>query len=208
VRVFVALAAIIIAAGCRRSENADRRGDTAVTPPVSIDTTRRLIDSLPQGRNCGVTGIPVIENDGIGELKVGRKVSDIRNLCDVKSDSEEPGTEGMKERILVTSFGGIAVQALVSNDRVTRISVTSPPVRTRDSLGVDTPLRMIADMRGARFVAGEDGVYAFVADHCGLSFRFSIPLRPPTGSDWTADAAKREHGEASVDRILITSCAR
>ena len=207
-RIIFALAAIAIAAGCKGSENAGRRGDTTVTPPVSVDTARRSIDSVSQARNCGVTGIPVIENDGIGELKVGRKVSDIRNLCDVESDSEELGTEGMKERILVISFGGITVQALVSNDRVTRIAVTWPQVRTRDSLGVDTPLHTIADMRGARFVPGEDGVYGFVADHCGLSFRFSIPLRPPAGSDWTADAAKREHGDASVDRILITSCAR
>ena len=206
-RIFFALATLI-AAGCRGSENADRRGDTSVTPPVSADTAQASVDSPAQTRNCGVAGVPVIENDGIGELKVGRKVSDIVNLCDVESDSEELGTEGMKERILLINFSGIPIKALVNNDRAMRISVVSPQVRTRDSLGVDTPLHMLADKRGARFVPGEDGVYAFVADHCGLSFRFSIPLRPPAGSDWTPSAAKRQHGDASVDRVLITSCSR
>jgi len=189
-------------AGCGRSDNADRRGDTDVIPPVSVDSVEEI------AKTCGVSAKPVIENDGIGDLKVKRRVSEIRDLCDVTSDSEELGTEGMKERVLVTSIAGIPVESLISDDRVWRIAVKSPRIRTRDSLGVDTPLHTLADMGGARFVPGEDGVYGFVADHCGLSFRFSIPLRPPCGRDWTVEGAKREHGDAVVDRVLITSCAR
>jgi hypothetical protein len=207
VRTFCVAAALIAVAGCGRSDDANRRSDSTVTPPVSVDTAHAP-DTLARVRDCGVTGTPIIENDGIGELKVGRKVADVRNLCDVTSDSREQGSEGMMERILVTNLAGIPVRALINNDRILRVSVSSAGIRTRDSLGVDTPLHTLADMRGARFVPGEDGVYGFVAEHCGLSFRFSIPLRPPTGSDWTAAAAKREHGDAAVTRVLITSCSR
>ena len=194
--------AALAAAGCGRSDNADRRGDTDVIPPASIDSAEDI------AKTCGVNGAPVIENDGIGDLKVKRRVSEIRDLCEVTSDSEELGTEGMRERVLVTSIAGIPVESLINDDRVMRIAVNSPRIRTRDSLGVDTPLHTLADMRGARFVPGEDGVYGFVADHCGLSFRFSIPLRPPAGRDWTVQGAKREHSDAVVDRVLITSCSR
>ncbi|HEX6576487.1 MAG TPA: hypothetical protein VF042_16080 [Gemmatimonadaceae bacterium] len=205
--IFVLVTAIAVA-GCGRSDSANRRSDTTVTPPVSVDTAHAPAESTAALPTCGITGVPVIESDGIGELKVGRKVEDIRNLCEVKSDSQEMGAEGMKERVLVTMIAGIPVQSLIDNDRVRRISVNTSRIRTRDSLGVDTQLHTLADMRGARFVPGEDGVYAFVADHCGLSFRFSVPMRPPTGRDWTAEAAKREHADAAVNRVLITGCSR
>ena len=196
---------VVAIAACSRSDDSIRRSDSTVAPPVSVDTSHDTAAIIP---DCGITGTPTIENDGIGQLEVGRKVDDVRSLCDVTSDAEEMGTEGMKERVLTVSVGGTPVKALVDRNRVMRIEVTSPRIRTRDSLGVDTPLHTLADMRGARFVPGEDGVYGFVADHCGLSFRFAIPMRPPTGRDWTADAAKREHGGVSVNRVLITSCAR
>lgn len=207
-KILCIAAVVITVAGCRRSDDFSRRSDSTITPPVSVDTGRPPADTVPIARNCGVTGAPTIENDGIGDLKVGRKVSDIRSLCEVTSDSEEMGTEGTKERILVTQIGGSLVQSLVDNDRIMRIAVTTPQIRTRDSLGVDTPLHTLAGMPGARLVPGEDGVYGFVGDHCGLSFRFSIPLRPPAGRDWTVDAATRAHGDAAVDRVLITRCAR
>lgn len=207
-RITCVAAVLIAAAGCSRSDDAIRRSDSTVAPPVSVDTAHVSIDTPVKVRDCGISASPILENDGIGQLKVGRKVADVRELCDVTSDGEELGSEGMKERVLTVNLAGTMVKALIDNDRVMRIAVTSPQIRTRDSLGVDTQLHTIADMRGARFVPGEDGVYGFVADHCGLSFRFSIPMRPPAGRDWTASAAKREHGAASVDRVLITSCAR
>lgn len=207
-RAFYLAAVVFVIAGCRRSDDSIRRSDSTVAPPVSVDTSHVVVDTSKNIPDCGITGTPTIENDGIGQLKVGRKVDDVRSLCEVLSDAEELGTEGMKERVLTVNVGGKTVKALIDRDRVMRIAVSSPGIRTRDSLGVDTPLHTLADMRGARFVPGEDGVYGFVADHCGLSFRFAIPMRPPAGRDWTADAAKREHGGASVNRVLITSCAR
>jgi hypothetical protein len=203
VRIFFALAAIVIAAGCRRSENADRRGDTTVTPPVSIDTASRS-----EALTCGVTGKAVIGDDGVGELRVGRSVEDIRQSCEVISDSEEQGSEGMNERVLVVRIAGEPVRAVVTDNKVWRVEITSPRITTADSLGVDTPLRIIAAKRGARFHPGEDGVYGFVADHCALSFRFDVPLRPPRGSQWTPEAIDKAHGDAAVNKVLVTQCQR
>lgn len=203
---FFALAAIFIAAGCRKADTFDRRGDTSVTPPVSAAPTPAVDSSKTAAKMCGVKGTPLLADDGIGDLKVGRKVADIRSLCEVVSDAKEQRSEGMMERVLVVRLGGDVVSSIINNDKISRIEVNSPHFKTRDSLGVDTPLSRIARKRGAKFYPGEDGVYGFVADHCALSFRFSVPLRPPKGRDWTAAAIDSAHGDATVDRVLVTQC--
>ena len=200
-RIIFALAAIAAAAGCRRSDDIGRRSDSIVIPPVSVDSS-----SHETARNCGVTGNAVVTDNGVGALKVGISVDDVKQMCEVISDSDELGTEGMKERVLVVRIGGESVRSVIVNDRIWRLEITSPHLATVDSLGVDTHLHRIATMRGARFFPGEDGVYGFTADHCGLSFRFSIPLRPPRGSVWTVAAIDEAHGDAAVDKVLITRC--
>jgi hypothetical protein len=201
VKALVALAAMVIAAGCNRGDDAGRRSDTSVvTPPVGVSPSEALA--------CGVTGNPVLTDQGIGDLKVGRPVAGVTTSCEVVSDSRERGAEGMMERVLVTRIAGEVVRSIVNDERIWRIELTSPRFTTSDSLGVDTPLRQIAARRGAGFFPGEGGVYGFLPDHCGLSFRFSIPLRPPKGGQWTARSIAMAHGDAAVDRILVTRCAQ
>lgn len=203
-KICFALAAAIAAASCKKTDSAIRREDTSVFPPVSVS-----VDSTPPVvRNCGITGTPVLTDNGIGELREGRSVADIRELCEVISDSEQRGSEGMMERVLVVRVGAETVQAIVSDEKIYRIEVSSPRLATTDSLAVDTPLHRIATARGARFFPGEDGVYGFVANHCALSFRFSVPLRAPRGGDWTVAKIDSAHGDAAIDRILITKCRR
>jgi hypothetical protein len=203
VKIYFALAAVIAAAACKKSDNAIRRDDTSVIPPDSVS-----VDSVPVAKNCGITGMPVLTDDGIGELREGKTVAEIRDRCEVVSDGEQQGSEGMRERVLIVRVGGEIVRAIVNDDRIYRIEVTTPGLATSDSLSVDTPLHRIASARGARFFPGEDGVYGFVPNHCAMSFRFSVPLRPPRGGDWTAAKIDSAHGDAAIDRILITKCRR
>ena len=204
-KIYFALAAVIVAAACRKTDSAVRREDTSVVPPVSV-----LADSASPvvTKDCGVSGLPVLTDNGIGELREGRSVADIKELCEVVSDAEQQGPEGMKQRVLVVRVGGETVQAIVNDEKVYRIEISSPRLATTDSLAVDTPLHRIATERGARFLPGEDGVYGFVANHCAMSFRFSVPLRAPRGGDWTVAKIDSAHGDAAIDRILITKCRR
>ena len=150
--------------------------------------------------------MPELTDNGIGDLKVGARIVDLRERCEIESDSEQPGPEGSKQRVVVVRVDGETVQAIVDDDKVWRIEINSPSFRTSDSLGVDTPLHRIATRHGARFFPGEGGVYGFVPDHCAMSFRFSVPLRAPRGGDWTAAKIDSAHGDAVVDRVLITKC--
>jgi len=204
VRTFFLVAAIVIAAGCRKADSNNRRGDTNVIPPVSV----AAVDSTAQTRNCGISGVPVLTDEGIGDLRPGSTVKDVAASCEVLSDTVERRAEGMNERVVTVRIDGDFVETTVDKDKIQRLEISSPRYRTRDSLGVDTPLSRIAHSGGAKFLPGEDGVYGFTSDHCGLSFRFSVPLRPPTGRDWTAATIDSAHGDAVVDRVLVTQCHR
>ena len=189
---------------CRKVDNTVPDSIAAADSPIAAGDTAAT--SSP--KTCGVTGTLVLEEDGIGELKQGRPVSEVAALCDVISDAEQQGQEGMMERVLVINLAGESVRSVVQDDRIFRIEVNTPRFRTADSLGVDTPLSRIASMRGAQFAPGEDGVYGFSPDHCGLSFRFSLPWRPPAGGQWTAKQIEQEHGTAAVNRVIVIPCRR
>lgn len=197
------LLASLMLAACSRPDNSSRRSDTAtVAPPVSVAG----VDTLP--KSCGVAGDPVLTEEGIGELRRGRSIAEVAALCAIVSDSRELGAGGMRERVLVLQIAGETVRAIVVDERIWRIEINTPWFRTIDSLGVDAPLKRIGETTGAQFAPGEDGVYAFVPDHCGLSFRFSLPLRPPAGGQWTARSITLAHADAAVDRVLVSACRR
>jgi len=211
VRKTIALALLSLAGGCKRVDSADRRSDTnTVVPPVSASKPQQTIAQTDSGPiptlTCGVTSTTRITDEGIGELKPGRSVSDVKRLCDVFSDAPQLATEGQMERVLSVRIGSETIAATVVDDRIWRLDVRTPRFVTADSLGVDVPLHRIAKLRGAQFAPGEDGVYGFAAAHCGMSFRFSLPLRPPAGGQWTAASIDRDHGDATVDRVLIRKC--
>ncbi|HUQ47742.1 MAG TPA: hypothetical protein VM053_05780 [Gemmatimonadaceae bacterium] len=208
-RKTITLAFVLIAGGCKRVDS-DRRVDTSVAPPVSASRPESTVAQTDSGPvrtvTCGVMPTTLITDEGIGELRPERSVAEVKRLCEVVSDGMQPGQEGQTEHILAVQLGTETISALVVDDKVMRLDIRTPRFRTSDSLGIDTPLRRIARMRGAQFAPGEDGVYGFVADHCGLSFRFSLPLRPPKGGQWTAAAIDKDHGDAVVDRVLVVRC--
>ncbi len=202
---------LALAGGCKRVDSVDRRSDTSgVVPPVSAlvpESTTAQTDSGPvPSLTCGASGTIEMTDQGIGDLKPGRPVGEIKRLCDVISDAPQQGVEGQMERVLSVRIAGETIAATVVDDKVWRLDVRSPRFMTVDSLGVDVPLHRIAKLRGAQFAPGEDGVYGFAAAHCGMSFRFSLPLRPPAGGQWKTKSIDKDHGDAIVDRVLIRKC--
>ena len=207
-RILLALSAILVAAACERTDRADRPADTIPPAPPAGGSFSPPESAAIGNRTCEVNGVPILTGDGIGAIRPGRTVDELKQLCEVVSDAQQRGVEGAMERVMVIRVAGEDVPATVVDDKVWRIAISSPRFRTSDSLGVDTPLRRIAAKQGAQFAPGEDGVYGFVPDHCGLSFRFSLPLRPPAGGQWTAASIGTAHADAAVNRVLVTRCAR
>ena len=206
-RIYLVLLTVMSLA-CKRAEPVVIPSDSTKTATADTSSGDAANPQAPVPRTCGISGQPLLADEGIGGLRIGRPVTDIQELCEVVTDGQQQGSEGTMERVITVRIAGEIVPATIVSDKVWRVAVTTPGIRTVDSLGVDTPLQKIAVMRGAQFFPGEDGVYAFVAAHCALSFRFSLPLRPPKGGQWTPAAIAREHGDAAVDRVLLTECRK
>lgn len=156
------------------------------------------IDSTPL--DCGVEAPPAIgalTSRGIGALRVGAAVSDLRSRCRVIGDTTIPGPEGTRERRVTFVLVGDSVSATIDGDSVWRIEVDSPRFRTSDSLGVGSLGRDLK--RGAGEIAtGEGNVAALRRNHCGLSFLLS-GANARTRWATLPDSAR-------VRRVLIIGC--
>lgn len=159
-------------------------------------------------RMCGVKGQPVLRDVGIGDLVVGRTVSAVKQSCTVTRDASQPGNEGMAERVLTLPIGEDKIRATVVGDLIWRINVDSPRIATSDGLRVGTPMSRLLSENGVRNMEGEDGLYLIVPSHCGLSFRFGVQSRSPSGRPWTTAELVARHGKAQVNRILVTRCVK
>lgn len=190
-----------------------KKADT--TAAISSATSASPSDVAPPGAEtkkpgpvdtrCGVKGNPVLSDLGIGNLAIGRTVTTVKRTCRVIRDIEELAS-GSLDRVLTVVIGGDVYRATVAGDLVSRITVRTPRVATRDGLRVGTPLSRVASLKGVKIAEGEDGLYMLPESHCGLSFRFSIVSRWPTGRAWTMTELLRRHGGTPVDRIFVSRC--
>jgi hypothetical protein len=163
----------------------------------------------PVDIRCGVKGNPVLTDLGIGNLAIGRTVTTVKRTCRVVRDIDELSSGGSLDRVLTVIIADDAYRAtLVPGGLVGLISVRTPRVATRDGLRVGSPLSKVAAQKGVRIAEGEDGLYLLPESHCGLSFRFTVQTRWPTGRPWTMEELLRRHGNQPVDRILVTRCIR
>lgn len=158
-------------------------------------------DSAPASDppSCGVDDGATLSDSGIGALRIGATVAEIRSRCMVLSEeTAAPGPEGQTEHRLVVVTGSVNTTAAIVDGRVWRLTVASPVFKTPDSLGVGTRVSVLRGP-GARLARGE-GTFVLREDHCGLSFQLG-PGVPPTAQ--TLDAVP---DSVRVERVLVIGC--
>src|SRR5215217_1557855 len=148
-----------------------RDGDSAVT---ARDTTAVAAPDgviVPTPADSGCSAAPIADSSA-GPVRLGMRVDEITARCPGAHDSS--GTrEGMPVRTLVVPIGSDTVAASIVDGRAWRLAVVTPGLRTRDSLGVGTPLTRLLTLPGARALTGEGRTYVVADEPCGLSFELS-----------------------------------
>ena len=180
----------------------------SAAPSQSSSGSAKTGARTPTDTRCGVKGNAVLTDLGVGNLAIGRTVDAVKATCRIIRDISELTSDGAVERVLTVVIAGEVYRASVVSGLVGRVWVRTSRIATSDGLRVGTSLSRVAALKGVKIAEGEDGLYLLTGSHCGLSFRFSIQSRWPTGRSWTMQELIRRHGREPVTRILVTRCLR
>lgn len=198
------LALLIGAIGCgQKSERAPSAtgtpGASSATPPATSSTPSAATRVL----SCGEA---IIRGEGIGLLRIGASVDSVRRHCVVVRDTTVLGAEGMPARKMAIAVAADTVEAEIVDNRVWRLAVLSPHLRTTDSLGVGTPLSRFLAMKKPRAFMGEGEVFLMLPSHCGLSFRLADMGSGRPRAEYDSAALARLPKKAHVSEVLVFGC--
>jgi hypothetical protein len=142
-------------------------------------------------------------------LRIGASVVDIKQRCQVLTDTSQPDDEGSPERVLLVKIGNDTLTAVIYDKRVYRVEVYSPNLRSADSLGVGSALATLLRTGGARVLGGEGRYYVVLPNHCGLSFQLPVVEFPDSLGypDVLEGAALKQLSDTlRVTGVLIVGC--
>jgi hypothetical protein len=184
------VASVTLTWACTNSERASEGNGPRATGPTPDRPTA----------DCGLRQSSVLSGSGIGDVRVGTSVAQLRSRCRVGRDTTIPfANEGMPERRVTIALGADSLEATVVDDRVWRVEVRTLRLRTADSLGVGSTVREIR--RGPTNLAtGDRGVFVLRRDHCGLSFQLAGV--PPGRAEWALIPETTR-----VALVLVFGCA-
>jgi len=167
------LVLVLAFVGCESNEA--RQPAPPPAPPDTTDATSQSSRPAPRnsGRQTFACGEEIVSDEGIGALRIGATVNSVRQKCDVVRDTTVMGAEGMPARKLTVAFSRDTVEAEIVDDRVWRIGVRSPRLRTADSPGVGTKKARLLQLRSPRLMTGEGQLFVASPAHCGMSFRLA-----------------------------------
>jgi hypothetical protein len=149
-------------------------------------------------RGCG-PGSALLQCNGIGDVRLGVPIAQLKLKCVVVLDTTiVSGSEGLPERWLIVLIGKDSLEVEVQSDRVGRIGITSPRIRTADSLGVGTTARRLRRSGAQLLGSAEGSFYVRIPRLCGLSFRIEGVSDASAWSDIPSKAA--------VDQVLVVGC--
>lgn len=194
--VAAATLTLATAAGCQRDA-------------APVDTTIGGASSAGRGvTDCGILPGDVQVEEGVGVLRIGTSVEEVRQRCRVVRDTTVLDIEGMPARRLVVSIGDDTAVAEIVADSVWRVRLTSPRFRAGDGLGVGASASALAAIPGARALAGEGEVYVTIPGTCGVSYRVAgADFARVSSARSPEDAMDRLPDTAHVDLLLVYACA-
>jgi hypothetical protein len=148
-----------------------------------------------------------LTGDGVGALRVGASVAQVRKACHIPKPRLKKGERPPPDDLLEFKIGPTPVQAQIEDGRVWRIVIDGPLLTTGDRLGVGSPVAALLAAGPARASQGEGVIYASLPGRCGLIFQLSY--RPRRGEDrdaWTPDTLALLPANTTIERVMISGC--
>ena len=123
-------------------------------------------NAQPSTDSCDRGGM--LSAAGIGPLRIGLTIDSLAKVCRIVDSVRDAGSTRYRVRI-----GADTTDVYEAGGRVFSISTGSPVHRTRDSLGVGSPVERLLDLpdlHGVGFWPEAFVVHAQSGEHCGLGF--------------------------------------
>ena len=156
---------------------------------------------------CGPAAGAFLTGGGVGALRIGRTVAELASDCEILADSIVPlWLEGLPQRVVFIPWGSDTLAAEVVNDRIWRLSVRTPRVRTADSVGVGTTLSELLTKPGVAGLSGEGALFVVAPSYCGLSFGLGAEPESMIGAEWTLSELASLSGSTPVRQVLVFGC--
>jgi hypothetical protein len=194
----IAIVAALLSISCTASE----RPSAAESATASEEAAHRsTVSDAGIPRSCSDH---TIRGESVGAITVGEPVDSL-NRCPIVRDTIVPGGEGTTARKVFIALANDTIAAEIVDGSVWRIEVSSPGVRTADSLGVGTPLARLLALSNPRGVSGEGQMFVLSPDHCGQSFEISHFGPMPAGG-WTRTALSKLPDTTHVISVLVVRC--
>jgi hypothetical protein len=170
---------------------------------LALDASPQLASAV-----CGGSEAKALTEGGIGAVRIGATVEDVKRACTVVSDRVEEGDEAIPVRILRIRIRGALIAAEIEAGRVWRLTVDDQGLRTADGLAVGIPLTKLLSLPMLSAEEGEGALYATSPQHCGLSFRLSYhPADDEHRVEWTTAQLSALPRSTKVTQVLIFGCA-
>ncbi|HET9636405.1 MAG TPA: hypothetical protein VFP26_10790 [Gemmatimonadaceae bacterium] len=203
---FFALVVLSCLAAC--GGRGDRRDSTMATDSTStVDALGIQVEPTSPQKGSKDCGDRTIDQTGIGYLKLGMLADSLKAICPIAFDTVRPGPEGESERVISVSFPPESIEAEILQDTVWRLNVRTPGFRTRDSVGIGSPVGDLLRRGDAQGLIGEGNFVVVYRDRCGMSFVLSGGMPPGRPRVWTAKDLATLPSTRRVERIMIYRCA-
>ena len=161
---------------------------------------------IKKDRRCLKSGRSLTGN-GVGELRIGRAIDEVRSRCRITHDAIELDEEAQPQRTMtvVTAYGDLLVA--VDSGRIWRITPTASTIRTADSLGVGSNITDLLNSSSGKGFEGEGALYVVLKKQCGLSFRlaYDIPYADHR-EKWRLTDLQRIPKSVKVDQVFAVGC--
>jgi hypothetical protein len=200
-RSWITLACLLAFGACTGDARpADSAAGTAARDTTPVAAADGVTAGTPADSGCAAAPLA---DSAAGPVRLGMRVEEIVARCPGARDSTV-SLEGTPARTLVVPVGDAdTVDVSIVEGRAWRLAVATRGMRTRDSLGVGTPLARLLALANPRGLTGEGRTFVVADQPCGLSFeldRFVSRAAPDTAS------LRREAKGARVKRVLVTGC--
>jgi hypothetical protein len=204
-RLLSAAVVVVVVFGLWARKQYETPGDNASssTTPSPARPGSPGTSTPARGQTGNGCGDAVLGDERVGMVRIGASVASVTSQCRVLRDTVQPGGEGTTERRITVFFLPDSVEATIVDDRVWRIDVTSPRIRTSDSLGVGSSLGDLLRFGDAQGAAGEGRFFVLSPSHCGLSFELAGGIPPRRSRGWDQKELSTLSPAIKVKRVLV-----